>query len=172
MVPAGKFLFLNRAQAHWMPASDENALTAYHRGYIKQGVTLTRTLGFNLGTGFLVVDQVALKNASQSREVTLQWLLPDWQWVWQEGVLHLTHQNRQIDLSIKGYLSGSETTVAPSSVELVRAGDTLIGNRKDEIMGWVSPTYGVKQPALSLSLTWKTTHSLVIHSGWLLRKDN
>ena len=172
MVPAGKFLFLDRAQAHWMPASDENALTAYHRGYIKKGVTLTRTLGFNPGTGFLVVDQVALKNTNRSREVTLHWLLPDWQWVWQEGVLHLTHQNRQIDLSINGYLSSSETTVVPSSVELVRAGDPLIGTRKDEIMGWVSPTYGVKQPALSLSLTWKTTHSLVIHSGWLLRKDN
>lgn len=172
MVPAGKFLFLDRAQAYWMPDSDENTLTAYHRGYIKKGVTLTRTLGFNPGTGFLVVDQVALKNTNRSREVTLHWLLPDWHWVWQEGVFHLSHQNRQIDLSIKGYHSGSETTVVPSSVELVRAGVSLIGNRKDEIMGWVSPTYGVKQPALSLSLTWKTTHSFTIHSGWLLHKDN
>ena len=171
MVPAGKFLFLDRAQAHWLPGLVENTLTAYHLGYNKKGVTHTRTLSFNPEHGFSVVDQVALKNAKQPREVTLHWLLPDWQWVWQEGALHLSHQNHHIDLSINGYLIDTDTSIAPSSVELIRAGEPLIGNGKDEIMGWVSPTYGVREPALSLSLTWKTSQSLTIHSDWLLHKE-
>jgi len=171
MVPAGKFLFLDRAQAYWLPGSDENTLSAYHRGYNNKGVTHTRTLSFIAGHGFTVVDHVALKNAKQPREVILHWLLPDWQWAWQEGVLHLLHQNHQIDLSINAYLSNSEPTVPPSSVELIRAGESLIGQRMDEIMGWVSPTYGVRQPALSLSLTWKTPQSISIYSDWHLHKE-
>lgn len=172
MVQAGKFLFLDRAQAYFLPGSDENAISAYHRGYNKKSVTHTRKLSFNPGYGFSVVDQVALKNAKEPREVTLHWLLPDWQWAWQDGLLHLLHQNHHIDLTITGYLSETETSIAPSSVVLIRAGETLIGQRKDEIMGWVSPTYRVKEPALSLSLSWKTSRSLTIHSDWFLYKDN
>jgi hypothetical protein len=172
MMPAGKFLFLDRAQAHWLPNPDENTLSAYHRGYNNKGVTHTRTLSINPGQGFSIVDQVTMKNPKQPREVTLHWLLPDWQWAWQEGVLQLSHQNHHIDLSIKAFLTATDTSVTQSSVELVHAGETLIGQRKDEIMGWVSPTYGVKIPALSLSFTWKTSHSLSIHSNWLLRVDN
>ncbi len=171
MAPAGKFLFLDRAQAHWLPGEDGNTLSAYHTGYRNKGVTLTRTLRFNPGTGFSIVDQVALKNATQPREVTLHWLLPDWQWAWQDGVLHLSHQNHQIDLSIYAHFAEPESGVAPVHVELIRAGEILIGQRNDEIMGWVSPTYGVRLPALSLSLTWKTSQSLTIHSDWLLQKD-
>jgi len=135
MMPAGKFLFLDRAQAHWLPGPDENTLSAYHRGYKNKGVTHTRTLSIKPGHGFAVVDQVALKNGKQPHEVTLHWLLPDWQWVWQDGVLQLSHQKHQIILCINGYFSDFIPTVTPSSVELIRAGEPLIGHRKDEIMG-------------------------------------
>ncbi len=172
MVPAGKFLFLDRAQAHWLPSEDENTLTAYHRGYRNKGVTHNRTLRFTAGGGFSVVDQIDLNNATQPREVTLHWLLPDWQWAWQHGLLHLSHQAHKIDLSIYATLSEPGTAAVPIQVELIRAGEPLIGHRKDEIMGWVSPTYGVREPALSLSLTWKTAQSLTIQSGWRLTKDN
>ena len=163
---------LDRAQAHWLPNPDENTLSAYHRGYNNKGVTHTRTLSINPGRGFSIVDQVTMKNPKQPREVTLHWLLPDWQWAWQEGVLQLSHQNHHIDLSINAYPLDTDALVPPSLVELVRAGEPLIGQRKDEIMGWVSPTYGVKIPTLSLSLTWKVSQSLSVDSIWLLRKDN
>ncbi len=172
MVPAGKFLFLDRAQAQWEPGEVENSLSAYHLGYNNKGVTHFRTLIFDQGEGFSVVDNVVLENVTQPLEITLHWLLPDWQWAWQDGVLHLTNQKHHINLCITGYLTGTDDTIEPSSVELIRAGEPLIGEGKDEIMGWVSPTYGVKQPALSLSLTWKTSHSLSVDSIWLLRKDN
>jgi hypothetical protein len=173
MAPAGKFLFLDRAQAQWEPGEVENNLAAYHLGYNNKGVTHIRTLIFDPGQGFSVVDNVMMKNAKQPREVTLHWLLPDWQWAWQEGLLHLSHQDHQIDLTIAAYLSDTDTDtdVTPSSVELIRAGETLIGSETDEIMGWVSPTYGVREPALSLSLTWKSSQSLSIDSIWLLHKD-
>jgi hypothetical protein len=171
MVQAGKFLFLDRAQADWLPSPDENTLSAYHRGYNKKGVTHTRTLSYIQEHGFSIVDQVVLKSIKQPREVTLHWHLPDWQWVWQKGVLHLSHQNHHIDLSINCYLSNTDTFITPSFVELIRAGESLIGQRKDEIMGWISPTYGVREPALSLSLTWKTSQSISIHSDWHLHKD-
>ena len=42
---------------------------------------------------------------------------------------------------------------APFEIALARAGQSLAGPPPGSpVMGWYSPTYGVKQPALSLSL--------------------
>jgi hypothetical protein len=46
------------------------------------------------------------------------------------------------------------TDPASFSTGLVRAGETLFGNATPApIEGWISPTYGVKYPALSFSMT-------------------
>lgn len=172
MVRAGKFLWLGRANASWLSAQTENTISASHNGYAHLGAHHTRTLTYLRDNGFSVEDQIDLKNPPVPHEITLHWLLPDWQWNWKKGILTLTHDNHQIELGIRCNLLASTTEVPLDSVHLVRAGIDLMGGKNDEIMGWVSPTYNMKIPTLSLSLSWISTQSITINSDWKLRKDS
>ena len=51
----------------------------------------------------------------------------------------------------------------PDDITLIRAGQSLLGNTRDEVMGWVSPTYGIKLPALAFTTSWRTSQSLGHH---------
>jgi hypothetical protein len=59
-----------------------------------------------------------------------------------------------------------------AGVELVRAGQKLYGLRDAEpILGWISPTYGQKQPALSLNVAATGMPPISLSTSWLLPSD-
>ena len=61
----------------------------------------------------------------------------------------------------------SSSTVQ-SAISLVRAGEILSGSASpDTIRGWVSPTYGVKIPALSLAIETRSADDVQFVSEFI-----
>jgi len=82
----------------------------------------------------------------------IHWLLPDWEWKMEDGelemVLRLVSPQGPLVLIIHHL-----PFTTHSGFSLFRAGELLRGSADpDPVRGWVSPTYGVKIPALSLAV--------------------
>jgi len=98
----------------------------------------------------------------------LQWLLPDWPWEIHEldpssSEVRVRSPHGWIRL-VLGELD-SEPIHPGWGISLVRAGRLLFGpGPASPTGGWVSPTYGQKLPALSISLQLEFTHSLTLKS--------
>ena len=161
---AGRFLWLDWAQAEFLAHEmDEQGgircLTAEHDGYKHLGVLHQRTLTA-VENGWEVLDRLLPygRPADRPHRATLTWLLPDWDWqVNQDNQLHLTGPHFTVDLALTGV----------ESLNLYRAGERLKGDLDPEpIWGWVSPTYGKKQPALLLKAAASGALPLEIRSNW------
>ena len=182
MTRAGRFLYLDRAQATWQKDSAAQ-ITAQHNGYEKFGYIHRRTVEMLSPYKWEVRDEIntlewekSLKKSRFSwpphqeprfpKEPTewfhprLHWLLPDWPW----EIDYLTAEDPlcyelrlaspvgeiKIRVSFDGF---SFSMGGGMQVGLVRAGELLFGNATPSpTQGWISPTYGVKEPALSFSL--------------------
>ena len=102
--------------------------------------------------------------ARQSSAARLHWLLPDWPWELVENdagvILRLDGPYRPVSLRLSA-------SVKPASFLLARAGERLGGSGEVlPVWGWYSPTYGVKLPALSLSLTAPGSWPLEFNTAW------
>lgn len=92
----------------------------------------------------------------------LHWLLPDWEWeivalpekLKAAGCdLRLCSPHGWLTVRMTTDLHAAKTDELAFSIGLVRAGETLFGRvTPAPFEGWFSPTYGVKLPALSLSM--------------------
>jgi hypothetical protein len=79
--------------------------------------------------------------------IRLHWLLPDWPFEFNNGILRLNHPGGEITLRIRFQEGEPEYS-------LVRAGERVFGDQPaDPVRGWYSPTYAEKLPALSLAVT-------------------
>jgi hypothetical protein len=184
MTWAGRFLWLDWAQAKaaGRETAEDGAwerLEAEHDGYRRQGVRhLRRVTGFADGRWEIQDQLLRVKAGSSQGEVTvrLHWLLLDGDWGMENGEPGtVSGEQRVEDTASQVERSGQEVRLQvnsiygwiglkvlwPESVELIqvqlaRAGELLYGaGPVDPTWGWVSPTYGVKLPALSLSVTVK-----------------
>jgi hypothetical protein len=64
-------------------------------------------------------------------------------------------------------INHSPSTV-PCSFSLARAGELLTGvGAPDPTRGWISPTYGVKVPALSLAIETKSANDVQFVSEFI-----
>jgi hypothetical protein len=138
MTRAGRFLWLDWAQAHVLEVGAKRA-SAEHDGYRRLGLIHRRSVAVD-GDQWTVRDEVL--GREQTVTARLHWLLPDWPWALEGGRLQLTSpEGETIALSIKA--AGAQNT-------LVRAGERLAGELDfPPILGWYSPTYDLKEPALS-----------------------
>jgi hypothetical protein len=163
----GRFLVLD-----WFPAYSKTSfesdpdilqrLVAYHKGY--RGVHHERTVTIHRGERWVVEDVLT---AYSSHVYRLHWLLQDWE------VDIRGREKRELEIRIKspdGWIIlaidasplGSDHPTSDPVVSLVRAGELIYGQR--EVLpheGWVSPTYGVKMPALSLALEFKASRPVI-----------
>jgi len=170
MMPAGKFLWLQRAESHHFPPQLEEEIAILYCN-LPIAYTQLRSLSYLPDQGFRVRDTLELtRKSKEPTPVTIQWLLPDWHWDWQGNELQLTHEERSIHLMVSGAELKTQKPVAIQSVSLIRAGESLLGAVMDPIRGWVSPTYLQKIPALSLAVTFETKNTLEIISNWTLSK--
>mgnify|MGYP005816936597 CR=1 FL=1 len=159
MTRGGRFLALD-----WFPAfskrvleTDEHILgrmLAYHRGYRRLGIRHDRVATVFADERWEVRDTLALVRPGE-HVFRLHWLLTDGEW-------SLREREAWIELHVVPPAGGGFTLrvkpdarIAYSEVRtsLVRAGELLHGRDAPRpFEGWVSPTYGVRQPALSLAV--------------------
>jgi hypothetical protein len=170
----GRFLYLD-----WFNAYRRGSLEAdpailqrirgRHWGYWRQRVRHERTVTSYADGHWLIRDEMpSLRLPWDKKSVTfcLHWLLPDWEWRVENRdhgiVLRLLSPEGPVGLHIS--MTGGES----ASVDLVRAGALIFvsgpSERKPPVMesirGWVSPTYGVKFPALSLAVETRSANDV------------
>ena len=175
MTRISRFLYLDWANAtskrHFETDADffqRNSARTY--AYAKVYVRHDRTVTVFNDERWLVVDE--LLNVTYPGKVPLEhvyrlhWLLPDWDWEFgnrDSGIeLRLKSQYGWVKLEIKA----EPANLQPVTM-LVRAGEILWGdlaNRPTPTRGWVSFTYSVKNPALSLSIEVKSSESIKFSS--------
>ncbi len=179
MTRAGRFLWLDWAQTSdvtFQEAADGTwqSGAALHDGYRRSGVLHRRVVRTNRDDCWLVEDtlspiRTSAENKGQTTTARLHWLLPDWQW-------NLTQDDAKVWLKLDSpqgpvtlTLDCTAAQIAGKSVtlQLVRAGELLAGSGEVlPICGWYSPTYGVRLPALSLSLTVEARLPVKFETEW------
>ena len=196
MTRAGRFLYLDWAQAviESTKLDSEGSLrrlAAHHDGYKRLGVLHRRDVTSREDGSWLVDDRIhSIKKTSSSAHprfnVSLHWLIHDLPWT-------LDHEqgNRNIVLSLESphgrvYLRVStafgqveeqspEVLASPQptiEIQLIRAGKTVHGpNNSAPILGWRSPIYGEKIPALSLRINVDAQIPVTFFSEWELLED-
>jgi hypothetical protein len=151
---ASRFLWLHWAQAKLLPEySGTGLVAAEHTGYAKIAMIHRRSLA-SVPTGWRIVDDLLPKNShshgSTRRTARLQWLFPDVPFCLDENQMHLYFDEKIVTISIR--TSFADDAPAPT-VRVIRAGEVLAGPPAIfPTLGWYSPTYSVKQPALSLQV--------------------
>jgi hypothetical protein len=183
MTWAGRFLWLDWAQASQVQrqkAADgswERAL-AVHNGYRGLGVIHRRSVTAIHPNSWRVEDELVengkRKSASgENLRFRLHWLIPDWQW----KLERIDHCARLLICAPEGEITllvkcESELEPLPGlSIQLVRAGEVLLGEGTAlPVLGWFSPSYGIKNPALSFALSLSTRLPLKFISEWTFPK--
>lgn len=156
MERAGRFLWLRRANGRGWAEGDR--LIAEHDGYRALGLSHRRKVETH-GSTWTVRDEIS----GNSTPITarLHWLLPDWPWRLDGTTLRLSASNGEIRLRIE-----AETG---ATLSVVRAGEVVAGGTaSDPVLGWVSRTYGEKQPALALLADLSGQPPLTITTTWEL----
>jgi hypothetical protein len=178
---AGRFLYLDWFNAYRrnIPAADPailNRIRGEHWGYRKQGVHHERTITACAdGHWSIQDDMLSLRKSQRKIPLTfrLHWLLPDWEWG-----LENTHAGIKVRMESPYGLVGLQIHVTSGiafSVELVRAGEMVYSSKPGHLIsapgatirGWVSPTYGVKNPALSLAVETKSANDVKFISEFI-----
>ncbi|MDH5506186.1 MAG: heparinase II/III family protein [Anaerolineae bacterium] len=169
MLRAGRFLWLDWAQAHITeqdhgPDGRLVRLAAQHNGYRRLGLTHHRQVSCTPDQHWIITDNL-LPNRPINDHFTarLHWLLPDWHWELEGTTLRMQSPHGWVKLHI---------AAAPGvahQVQLACAGERLHGSAPvAPTQGWVSPTYGVKLPALSFAVTMHAPLPLQFTSTWTL----
>lgn len=175
---AGKFLWLDWAQATLLPTADQDprSITAQHNGYRRLGILHRRTLTWDGALHWQVIDSFESANARRpgaalapSHSYRLHWLLPDWPWQLEGTRLKLARPGGgSLRLAITHDLPGADKP-AVETISLVCAGKALAGAAAPApILGWYAPTYNQKVPALSFSITCRAALPFHMVSDWIL----
>ncbi len=165
MTRVSRFLYLDWADAAAREHSTNGAdfiqrVSAQTDAYARLGIRHTRTVTVSADERWLVEDE--LLNRNQEMHVfRLHWLLPDWEW---EAEI----RDSLFDIRLKspqGWVTlrlNIQPSTFPHSISLVRAGEVLWGNLTNcpTTRGWVSPTYSVKNPALSVAVEVQSTRTV------------
>ena len=166
MQRAGKFLWLDRAQAALVGTPINGTISASHDSYRTQGIRHSRSISFQGDSEISIEDLLDFKHSTPTQLVCLHWLLPDWAWNQEDNVFTIQHKNQKVVLTVACRIGAALLPLLPDDIALIRAGQSLLGNTRDEVMGWVSPTYGVRIPALAYTTSWRSSQSLVITTTW------
>jgi hypothetical protein len=176
MTRAGRFLYLDWVNAYrrGILAADPDVLQAIRGRFwnFRLGYRHTRRAAVFADGHWRIEDEllplrwVPFFVRFQPYSFRLHWLLPDWKWNLETAgsgvILRLESPHGPVRLSVSVNGDGQV------SADLVRAGETVHGSgRADPIRGWVSPTYGVKLPALSLAVEMKSPNEVQFVSEFI-----
>ncbi len=160
MERAGKFLWLRWDQARLLH-EDANCIEAEHAGYTRLGVLHRRALQRLDDDAWKIVDSLLATddNSSASPHTsTLHYLLPDLPWRIDGASLILQARTGPIRLQVT-----VDQPAQIDSVQLVRGGESLYGPPNGPaFLGWYSPTYNHKLPALSFRVAIHGSLPLIV----------
>jgi hypothetical protein len=182
MTPAGRFLYLDWAQAEILEQAQVqdgswNRIVATHDGYQRIGMMHIRSVTANKDDRWLIEDRIQPLADDVGRAlhtVRLHWLLPDWKWKIDDSSLTIEVFSPfgWIELDVCSQPPVAENPLSVVSVQLIRAGELLYGAGEiSPTWGWVSPTYGVKSAALSCVVTAVAALPLTLTSEWNFPHD-
>jgi hypothetical protein len=160
MIRAGRFLWLNWNHAHvlgrWQSeAGGLDVLTVERYADLAREVTHRRTVVRAGAHRWSVIDDLL---GSGTHEVERHWLVPDLPWMVQSDRIKLDSPVGEVKLVVKG-----------GELCIIRAGECIHGVKPDKpfpTLGWFSPTYAYKLPALHISNHWEAGLPLRIQSQW------
>ena len=146
MYRAGRFLWLDWAQSKIVDQRD-NLICAEHYGYRKLRAVHQRTLKRISTQKWEIVDLVFSPYLSKDEyKIDLHWLLPNWPPRFTGNICLLSAPFGSVMLDIS-----SEIKTITSKFTFYKKGRPISGNGQEEpLLGWFSPTYGLKIPALSI----------------------
>src|SRR5271157_38659 len=155
---AGRFLYLDWVNAYRRSRIEVDEqilqrLSGRHYGYMLHGVRHTRSVTAYAEGRWRVTDEMlVLRLPIQNRKLRfrLHWLFPDWEWAVEAEPEGLALRLK----SPQGWITVQVLADSPSfEVTLARAGERVYGGGPvAPVMGWASPTYSLKVPALALVL--------------------
>jgi hypothetical protein len=164
-----RFLYLDWAQTK-ITTQSANRIDAYHTGYQRLGVRHERSVEIGENERWVISDRLQVIKNPRKRAFTfrLHWLLPDWGWKLENMdrgcVLVLDSPHGEVTIQITLQPDGLQPVTS-----LVRAGEILAGERDFQPWeGWCSPTYGVKNPALSLAMDIVSTSTVHFTTEFIL----
>jgi hypothetical protein len=174
MTRGGRFMTLD-----WFPAysksvvvTDETALgqvLGYHNGY--PDVRHERKVTVYADERWTVEDTLISEIPHTYR---LHWLLPDWEWGVESGEqrveISLKAPQGRVILSLQ---TNPQFSTPHSLISIARAGEIVYGVRDVKpFEGWVSPTYGKKNPALSLAFEVQSEGSTNFTTEFIFPHEN
>ncbi|MBN1148375.1 MAG: alginate lyase family protein [Anaerolineales bacterium] len=168
---AGRFLYLDWAQAQVIDHQAGERLAAQHDGYRSLGVIHQRALSAAEDGGWIVEDRLlpAGRPGNSGHSACLHWLLPDWPFELEVSDLQfgIRMQSPYGWIELRTFVERKPFTTAAPKFQLARAGELLSGaGLAEPTWGWSSPTYGVKNPALAFRLSATGSLPLVFTSRW------
>lgn len=165
MQRAGRFLWLRWVQAQWDAAGTipGERLMAYHDGFARLGWRCQRILQWLAPGEWRVTDElIPLISHTGKQQAVLHWLLPDGDWQLEQSKLTLQLRDTRLTISIDCQSEGASGVWN----RIVRAGQALAGPLGEvERLGWYSPTYMSRVPALSFQTGLEFIHAITICSN-------
>lgn len=166
---AGRFLWVDWAHAsRLLPGGQQDMLLAEHNGYRALGIRHRRSLRRLDSHHWLVQDLLySAHRKSLAVSASLHWLLPDWPWEIENTTLTLRAPEGRLHLRVLTRSRTARPSSNDSRLQLVRAGEVVFGFQEElPTLGWYSPTYAAKIPALSLRLTVGDEMPFEFRSEW------
>jgi len=164
---AGRFLWLNWSDARYLgrwQAEDGSvqALAAEHP--LKGDLRHRRSIVQAGASMWIVLDElIGSGNSTEPHRARLAWNLVDWPWELDAQSLTLQGEQGPVRLRL---------TPGMDDITLYRAGELVAGGKQSEehsaVLGWWSPMYGYKEPALTLVATMEGSLPLRLTSWWRL----
>ncbi|MCL5429146.1 MAG: heparinase II/III family protein [Chloroflexi bacterium] len=170
MTRAGRFLWLDWGRAKIVSSSRGPdgrlaAVAAQHDGYRRLGVLQRREASWNADRWVVADHLLPTEETKKPFRARLHWLLPDWDWQFDTQEIRIKSPYGEIEISVDGSVGDL------TELKLIRAGELLHGSGpSDRVLGWASPTYSVKVPALSFIADAEGPLPITITSTWTLPK--
>ena len=172
MLQISRFLWLNWANAQKKRTDMDQCLSASHSGYQRSGAVHQRTICHTPPLAWTITDEIQPgPKTLEGYKICLHWLLPNWDWNLTNDRLKLEKDQKQINLWVTAK-DQSKLYQGPEYIQIVQAGKVISGPEEDlTTLGWFSPTYDVKIPALSLRCVYQTSLPFEIKTYWNLKND-
>jgi hypothetical protein len=171
MTRAGRFLWLDWAQAKILSAKRAKdgqliGAVAQHEGYLKLGALHRREISWNVNRWVVNDHLLPTKDSEKTFRVRVHWLLPDWDWQIDAQELRIESTHGEIEIAV-------DVSVGDlAELKLFREGKLVHGSGPDDaILGWASPTYGVKVAALSFVVDARGPLPITMTSTWTFPKQ-
>lgn len=164
----GSFLWLNWSRGRIVDRKTSvtgliEAIVAAQDGYRELEVTITRTVLRAGDQIWILVDDLFGRG---HHSLTTGWLIPDVDYTVEEGMFHLNTDPFSFRIGIAG---------ENCSLALYRGGEKLWGDfspKHPSVLGWHSPTYARKEPALHLLANLNGADSLRLVTTFVLGDAN